>query len=84
MLPSSTVPEADTTTTAAKPLTLSDRCDSCGAQAFVSVSFPTGSDLLFCGHHYRQHETALAAQGGEARDERHRINEKPSISANAE
>ncbi len=28
-----------------------DRCDSCGAQAYVQVKGSTG-DLLFCGHHY--------------------------------
>lgn len=66
------------------PLTLMDRCDSCAAQAFVAVTMTSGSELLFCGHHYRQHETALAAQGARIHDERHRINEKPSVSANAD
>lgn len=28
-----------------------DRCDRCGAQAFVMIKGSTG-DLLFCGHHY--------------------------------
>jgi hypothetical protein len=32
-------------------LTALDRCDSCGAQAYVEVSGVTGS-LLFCAHHY--------------------------------
>lgn len=32
-------------------LTASDRCDRCGAQAYVKVIGNTG-DLLFCGHHY--------------------------------
>lgn len=32
-------------------LTVDDRCDSCGSQAFVWVQGSTG-DLLFCGHHY--------------------------------
>jgi len=27
-----------------------DRCDSCGAQAYVRVTLSTG-DLLFCAHH---------------------------------
>lgn len=35
----------------AKMLTESDRCDSCGSQAYVWVNGVTG-DLLFCGHHY--------------------------------
>jgi hypothetical protein len=32
-------------------LNANDRCDSCGAQAYVEVSGVTGS-LLFCAHHY--------------------------------
>ena len=32
-------------------LQITDRCDSCGAQAFVWVTGKTG-DLLFCSHHY--------------------------------
>lgn len=32
-------------------LKIADRCDRCGAQAFVMVKGSTG-DLLFCGHHY--------------------------------
>jgi hypothetical protein len=27
-----------------------DRCDSCGAQAYIRVTLKTG-DLLFCAHH---------------------------------
>jgi len=67
-----------------QPLNLSDRCDSCAAQAFVAATMTSGSELLFCGHHYRKHEAALIAQGACIHDERHRINEKPSVSANAD
>jgi len=28
-----------------------DRCDACGAQAYVLVQGTTGT-LMFCGHHY--------------------------------
>ena len=34
-------------------LKATDRCDSCGAQAYVSVKGSTG-DLMFCGHHYNK------------------------------
>ena len=34
-------------------LSANDRCDSCGAQAYVHVSGVTG-DLLFCAHHYNK------------------------------
>lgn len=34
-------------------LTANDRCDSCGAQAYVEVKGITG-ELLFCNHHYNK------------------------------
>lgn len=34
-------------------LTANDRCDSCGAQAYVKVTGVTGS-LMFCSHHYNK------------------------------
>lgn len=40
------------------PLTALDRCDRCGAQALVRAVLPHG-ELLFCGHHARQHDQAL-------------------------
>lgn len=68
-----------------EPLRLADRCDSCGAQAFVAAQIPgASSELLFCGHHFRRHESALAASGARIHDERDRINAKPSVSANAD
>lgn len=45
--------EQDTT------LTKDDRCDRCGAQAKARVQLVAG-ELLFCGHHMRQHGAALA------------------------
>ena len=32
-------------------LTVNDRCDSCGSQAYVKVTGVTG-ELTFCAHHY--------------------------------
>jgi hypothetical protein len=40
-------------------LTLSDRCDACGAAAQVRATLLSG-ELLFCGHHARKHYDALA------------------------
>jgi hypothetical protein len=34
-----------------KVLKISDRCDKCGAQAFVLATGVSG-ELMFCGHHY--------------------------------
>ncbi len=35
-------------------LTAADRCDSCGAQAYIAAEV-NGSELLFCAHHAREH-----------------------------
>lgn len=41
-------------------LTVKDRCDRCGAQAYVSVTHHDWeSELLFCGHHGKIHIPAL-------------------------
>lgn len=34
-------------------LTANDRCDRCGAQAYVKIAGSTG-ELLFCSHHYNK------------------------------
>jgi hypothetical protein len=35
-------------------LDANDRCDRCSAQAYVKVIGKSGSDLLFCSHHYNK------------------------------
>ena len=48
------------TTLAERPaLTATDRCDRCGAQAYVRVELTGGAELLFCAHHARAHEDQL-------------------------
>ena len=49
-------------------LNVSDRCDRCGAQAFVRVTLDGGSTLLFCGHHFKEHEVRLRAVAIEVED----------------
>jgi hypothetical protein len=45
-------------------LTASDRCDRCGAQAIVlAQNSETGSELLFCGHHIKEHKDKLREIG---------------------
>ncbi len=71
------------------PLTLADRCDAravvggpngrtgrgaCGAQGFIRAVLPSGNDLVFCAHHGREQEAALAAAGATIRDETGKIN----------
>ncbi|MCW2776378.1 MAG: hypothetical protein JWN17_103 [Frankiales bacterium] len=47
-----------TVTPPAPTLTAADRCDRCGAQAFVRVLLASG-DLLFCAHHAKAYEDKL-------------------------
>ena len=61
------------------PLTAADRCDRCGAQAYIRVLLPSGSDLLFCAHHGREHSEALAKTGAEVHDESDRLVETPAV-----
>lgn len=64
-----------TTETAPKTqptLTAADRCDQCGARAYVRVAIPSGT-LLFCGHHYSASEQILRLIATEILDERHLI-----------
>lgn len=54
-------------------LTAADRCDRCNAQAYVRVVMPSGSELLFCAHHGREHADALAQANAEVHDESERL-----------
>jgi hypothetical protein len=40
-------------------LTIIDRCDRCIAWAKVRAVFRNQSELLLCGHHFREHENRL-------------------------
>jgi hypothetical protein len=50
-------------------LTVADRCDRCGARAYVRVLLPNFLELLFCAHHNRQYASALMKVAVEIRDE---------------
>jgi hypothetical protein len=54
-----------------RELTLNDRCDSCGAAAYVRVKGVTG-ELYFCGHHFNKFENTdkMKAFAFEVLDER--------------
>ena len=54
-------------------LTAVDRCDRCGAQAYVRVLLPSRLELLFCAHHTREHARALAEIAVEIQDETRRL-----------
>jgi hypothetical protein len=55
------------------PMEAVDRCDRCGAQAYVRVLLRSHQDLLFCAHHYRQHAPALAKAAVAIQDNTHQL-----------
>ena len=69
------------TTTFASPLTAADRCDRCGAQAYVRATMESGFDLLLCAHHFRENETRLRKVAAEIHDESERLAEVPTTAA---
>lgn len=61
-----------------EPLTAHDRCDQCGAQAYIRVSIGD-SDLLFCAHHGRRNEEKLRQIATAWHDETDRLLESHSV-----
>ncbi|KNC20384.1 hypothetical protein AC792_01005 [Arthrobacter sp. RIT-PI-e] len=69
-----------TTAVATRELTALDRCDRCGAQAYVrAVLQSSGGELLFCGHHARAVEANLKPLTSEWQDETQRLHQKPAV-----
>ena len=54
-------------------LTAEERCDRCGAQAYVRAVLPGGAELLFCAHHGREHSEKLREVAVEVQDETSRL-----------
>ncbi|WP_028050378.1 hypothetical protein [Cellulomonas sp. URHD0024] len=59
-------------TTKTQPLTAADRCDRCGARAYVRVFLPVG-ELQFCAHHARAHAAKFAELATHVQDETDRL-----------
>ena len=72
--------EADVTTAVAPsaPLTAADRCDRCGAQAYLRVELQSGGELLFCAHHAREHGEKLREIAATVIDETHKLDRHPA------
>lgn len=66
-----------TTLAPSASLTAADRCDSCGATAYVRVVMNSGGELLFCAHHARKNLDALKPLAARIDDESHRLDPKP-------
>jgi hypothetical protein len=54
-------------------LSAADRCDRCGARAYIRARLHSGGELYFCAHHGRQHLPRLAHQAAEIHDETDRL-----------
>lgn len=78
--------EGDVTTTLAShpPLAAADRCDRCGAQAYIRVTLPSGGELLFCAHHGRAHETKLREVSSTYHDETEQLVATPGTAPETE
>jgi hypothetical protein len=60
------------------PLTALDRCDRCGAQAYLRVELAGGGELLFCAHHAREHGDRLREIAVSVHDETGKLVETPA------
>lgn len=61
------------TTAMADTLTAADRCDRCGAQAYVRVMLTSGLELLFCAHHGREYDAKLRELDAQISDQSSRL-----------
>jgi len=74
-------------TTALAPsstLSAADRCDRCGAQAYVRVTLTSGGELLFCAHHGREHAEKLRNIAITIHDETGRLDAEPAAVSSTE
>ncbi len=70
-----------TPTIEARELTATDRCDRCGAQAYVRTVLGSGSELLFCSHHWHDNEARLREIAVNIHDQTDRLIEVPAVAA---
>ncbi|MDN5765608.1 MAG: hypothetical protein L0H96_15870 [Humibacillus sp.] len=66
------------TTALAPEMTAADRCDRCGAQAYIRARLVSGGELFFCGHHGREFVPALRDKAVDIVDETDRLIENPA------
>jgi hypothetical protein len=61
------------------PLNAVDRCDRCGAQAYVRAVLLSGGELLFCGHHGKEYSAGLKSVVARIQDETSKLIQEPVI-----
>ena len=60
------------------PLNALDRCDRCGAQAYVRAVLLNGSELMFCAHHGKEYAEKLKVVAAKIIDESEKLVETPA------
>jgi len=63
------------------PLNAVDRCDRCGAQAYVRATLLNGGELLFCAHHAKEYSERLKTVAASIQDETDKLVQSPSSQA---
>jgi hypothetical protein len=66
------------------PLSAVDRCDRCGAQAYLRVELSGGGELLFCAHHAREHGDKLREIAVQVHDETEKLSAAPTVASDGE
>jgi hypothetical protein len=70
-----------TPTIEARELSAMDRCDRCGAQAYVRTVLGSGSELLFCAHHWHDNEARLREIAVSIHDQTDLLADVPAIAS---
>jgi hypothetical protein len=65
-------------------LSAADRCDRCGAQAYLRVELQSGGELLFCAHHAREHGAKLREIAAHDVDETKKLSGTPATASDAD
>ena len=55
------------------PLNALDRCDRCGAQAYVRAVLLNGGELMFCAHHGKEYAEKLKTVAAKIQDETEKL-----------
>ncbi len=55
------------------PLNALDRCDRCGAQAYVRAVLLNGGELMFCAHHGKEYAEKLKSVAATITDESEKL-----------
>lgn len=74
----------DTAVAPSPQFTALDRCDRCGAQAYVRVELVSGGELLFCAHHAREHADKLQQVAASIHDDSGSLTGSPTPSPDAQ